>query len=127
MEFAVRCVSRIHVTPRSEEPRGRAHTHLSRREQVREGGYLERGRCSGSPSANTLGRLRIMMTYCIQIRIPTVRAALYGHRHREIALYRGNARHRRATRTASAPISPEGRSGKPRRPIVRLERRAFLF
>lgn len=37
--------------------------------------------------ANTLGRLRIMMPYCIQIRIPTVaRVSVYGRRHTEIAL-----------------------------------------
>lgn len=85
--------------------RGRMNTRSSsytlRREQVREGGTrLERGRCSGSPqSANTLGRLRIMMPYCIQIRIPTVRCApRYMGIDMEIALYRGNtppARHKR--------------------------------
>lgn len=38
--------------------------------------------------ANTLGRLRIMMPYCIQIRIPTVRCMGIDT---EIALSRGNA------------------------------------
>lgn len=45
---------------------------------------LERGRCSDFRVANTLGGLRIMIPYCIQIRIYTnTNTCIYGHRHED--------------------------------------------
>lgn len=63
------------------------------REQVREGWCMRPALNVGDVQvvprlANTLGRLRIMMPYCIQIRIPTVRCMGIDT---EIALSRGNA------------------------------------
>lgn len=61
------------------------HTRLrAMREQVREGWctrpVLNVGDVQVVPRpANTLGRLRIMMPYCIQIRIPTVRSMGIAH------------------------------------------------
>ena len=69
------------------------HTRLrTMREQERDGAIrpaLNVGDVQVVPRrANTLGRLRIMMPYCIQIRIPTVRCMGIDT---EIALSRGNA------------------------------------
>ena len=83
-------VSSLHVRNKCEKEGG----ENERKEET--GGALgerRQVRCSNvgdvqvAAAANTLGRLRIMMPYCIQIRIPTVACvSVYGRRRVEIAL-----------------------------------------
>lgn len=95
------------------------------REQVREGWCtrpaLNVGDIQVVPRlANTLGRLRIMMPYCIQIRIPTVRCMGIDTK---IALSRGNAPPALCKRPSSFCFTPRSirkTAGSPLRSLKSL-------
>lgn len=72
--------------------------------------------------ANTLGRLRIMMPYCIQIRIPTVRCMGIAAK---IALSRGNAPPALRKRRVRAFVLLQSRLGKPQDPFRSWNKKSF--
>lgn len=70
-----------------DDKKGKGERERGRKEGGGEAARTNVGDVQVATVANTLGRLRIMMPYCIQIRIPTVaRVSVYGRRHTEIAL-----------------------------------------